>query len=109
MIPPMSKISSLDHPSLLLKASLTAELASITGKGKKQLKELGVSKVFDLRSDTEIEKYNSPLPSIDGVEIVRTPVFNKEDHSPEMMAKYKRLWNFILKFLTTAGCLLDRY
>ncbi|KAI3616495.1 protein tyrosine serine phosphatase [Moniliophthora roreri] len=70
----------------------SAELASVTEKGKKQLKELGISKVFDLRSDTEIEKYNSPLPSIDGVEIVRTPVFKKEDYSPEMMAKRYQLY-----------------
>ena len=48
---------------------------------------MGITKVFDLRSDTEIEKYNSPLPSIDGVDVVRTPVFQKEDYSPEMMAK----------------------
>jgi hypothetical protein len=51
------------------------------------LKELGISKVFDLRSDTEIRKYNTPLPQIDGVEILHTPVFQKEDYSPEMMAK----------------------
>uniref|UniRef100_A0A0W0GAQ7 Tyrosine specific protein phosphatases domain-containing protein n=1 Tax=Moniliophthora roreri TaxID=221103 RepID=A0A0W0GAQ7_MONRR len=88
----MSRISSPGHPSLLLKGSLIAELASVTEKGKKQLKELGISKVFDLRSDTEIEKYNSPLPSIDGVEIVRTPVFKKEDYSPEMMAKRYQLY-----------------
>jgi Tyrosine phosphatase family len=54
------------------------------------LKELGISKVFDLRSDTEIRKYNTPLPQIDGVEILHTPVFQTEDYSPEMMAKYVR-------------------
>lgn len=52
------------------------------------MKALGISCVFDLRSDTEIEKYNTPLPAIDGVELVRTPVFQKDDYSPEMMAKY---------------------
>ncbi len=55
--------------------------------GKARLKSLGVTKVFDLRSDTEIEKYNSPLPEIEGIEVLRTPVFQKEDYSPEMMAK----------------------
>ena len=59
--------------------------------GKTALKELGISKVFDLRSDTEIRKYNTPLPQIDGVEILHTPVFQTEDYSPEMMAKYVRV------------------
>lgn len=52
------------------------------------MKALGITKVFDLRSDTEIEKYGTPIPEIDGVEIIRAPVFQKEDYSPEMMAKY---------------------
>ena len=59
--------------------------------GKSQLRLLGITTVFDLRSDTEIEKYNSPLPVIDGVEVLRTPVFQKEDYSPDMMAKCVRV------------------
>lgn len=51
------------------------------------MQRLGIKKVFDLRSDTEIEKYNTPLPTIEGIELLRTPVFQKEDYSPEMMAK----------------------
>jgi Tyrosine phosphatase family len=54
------------------------------------LKALGIVRVFDLRSDTEIEKYKSPLPNIDGVEIIQAPVFGTEDYSPEAMAKYVR-------------------
>ena len=54
------------------------------------MKALGITKVFDLRSDTEIQKYKSPLPNIEGVEVLRTPVFRTEDYSPEMMAKYVR-------------------
>lgn len=53
-------------------------------------KELNITQVFDLRSDVEIQKYNTPLPEIDGVEITRTPVFKTVDYSPEMMAKYVR-------------------
>jgi hypothetical protein len=30
------------------------------------------------------------MPTIDGVEILHTPVFKTEDYSPEMMAKYVR-------------------
>ena len=71
------------------------------------MKELGISKVFDLRSDTEIRKYNTPLPQIDGVEILHTPVFQTEDYSPEMMAKYvrarHRTWIFWLAL--TSDCI----
>jgi protein tyrosine/serine phosphatase len=70
----------------------SAEISSITEEGKAQMKDLGISYVFDLRSDTEIEKYNTPLPTIDGVELARTPVFQLEDYSPEMMAKRYRLY-----------------
>jgi hypothetical protein len=55
--------------------------------GKAEIKSLGITTVFDLRSDTEIAKYNSPLPTIEDVEIIHVPVFKKEDYSPEMMAK----------------------
>lgn len=54
------------------------------------MKELGITKVFDFRSDTEIRKYNSPVPVIDGVEIIHVPVFKTADYSPEMMARYVR-------------------
>lgn len=43
--------------------------------------------VYDLRSDTEIDKYKTPCPSIDGIDVIRVPVFKLEDYSPEMMAK----------------------
>ncbi len=55
--------------------------------GKVQLKALGITKVYDLRSDTEIEKYNAPLPVIEGVDVIHIPVFKKEDYSPEVMAR----------------------
>lgn len=63
--------------------------------GKNKIKELGITKVFDLRSDTEIRKYNTPLPEIDGVEVIHMPVFKTEDYSPEMMAKYVRARIFV--------------
>jgi hypothetical protein len=55
--------------------------------GRIQMQELGITHVFDLRSDTEIEKYKTPIPIVEGVEIIRAPVFQWEDYSPEMMAK----------------------
>ena len=100
---------SITHPGMVVKPRLlfrSAEVSAITEdgvysfsgsiikshlvSGKVELKALGIAKVFDLRSDTEIQKYKSPLPNIEGVEVLRTPVFRTEDYSPEMMAKYVR-------------------
>jgi hypothetical protein len=52
-----------------------------------QLRTLGVTTIFDLRSDTEIEKYDAATPQIAGVTVFRAPVFAKEDYSPEHMAQ----------------------
>ncbi|KAJ7583531.1 hypothetical protein C8J56DRAFT_1028456 [Mycena floridula] len=65
----------------------SAEMTGITERGKEELKYQGIAKVFDLRSDVEIEKYEVPLPSVDGVEIVHIPAFKTEDYSPEAMAR----------------------
>ncbi|KAH8118680.1 protein-tyrosine phosphatase-like protein [Phellopilus nigrolimitatus] len=70
----------------------SAEVSGITDNGMTQLRELGVTKVFDLRSHTEIVKYNTPVPQIDGVEVVRVPVFEEEDYSPEVMARRFQLY-----------------
>lgn len=56
--------------------------------GRSQLKDLNIKKIFDLRSDTEMHKYDTPIPIIENVEVVHTPVFQTEDYSPEVMAKY---------------------
>ena len=34
-----------------------------------------------------MEKYQTPCPTIEGIDVVRVPVFQLEDYSPEMMAK----------------------
>ncbi|KAJ7068614.1 protein-tyrosine phosphatase-like protein [Mycena amicta] len=83
------------YPNLITKPHLlyrSAELSAITEEGKRQLKALGITQVFDLRSDTEIEKYKAPLPVIEGVSVNHVPVFKKEDYSPEMMAKRYQLY-----------------
>ncbi|KAJ7752840.1 tyrosine phosphatase family-domain-containing protein [Mycena maculata] len=88
-------LSSQIYPNFVTKPRLmyrSAELSGITEEGKAQLKELGILQVFDLRSDTEIEKYNTPLPDIEGVDIKHVPVFKKDDYSPEMMAKRYQLY-----------------
>ncbi|KAH9947164.1 protein-tyrosine phosphatase-like protein [Amylocystis lapponica] len=87
----------------------SAEIFEITEQGVAQLKALGISKVFDLRSDTEVDRYEAPCPDIDGVEVVRTPVFKTEDYSPEMMAKcvstcYPRSSDCLFTRVSTLGC-----
>ncbi|KAM6496098.1 Protein-tyrosine phosphatase-like protein [Amanita muscaria] len=77
------------RPNLLFRS---AELSRITDEGKAQLKQLGITTVFDTRADIELTKYNAPLPSIDGVTFIRAPVFQKEDYSPESMAKRFQLY-----------------
>jgi len=84
-----STTNTTTRPNFLFRA---AEISGITEEGKSQLRDLGVTKVYDLRSDTEIEKYNTPLPVIEGVDVIHVPVFKKEDYSPEMMAQRYQLY-----------------
>ncbi|KAJ3894185.1 hypothetical protein GG344DRAFT_63171 [Lentinula edodes] len=116
----------MTHPGKSTKPGFmyrSAEVASITDEGdlilriffatllnyvgKEQVRRLGIKTVFDLRSDTEIKKYNAPLPTIEDVELLHVPVFQIEDYSPEMMAK--RSWNSTLKFSITEVQLSARY
>ena len=83
-----AELSGITDEGMFTRISLLYLPHLLSGKAKVQ--ELGITKVFDLRSDTEIRKYNAPLPKIDGVEVIHIPVFRQEDYSPEMMAKYVR-------------------
>ncbi|KIJ69780.1 hypothetical protein HYDPIDRAFT_142362 [Hydnomerulius pinastri MD-312] len=69
-----------------------AEVSNITEEGSQQMKALGITTIFDLRSDPEMQKYSTPIPHIEGVLILRTPVFATEDYSPESMAKRFELY-----------------
>ncbi|KZP04568.1 hypothetical protein FIBSPDRAFT_968028 [Athelia psychrophila] len=92
----VGNVRDLAAPGVPMKPRLVlrgAEISGITEEGKAQLRALGVTTVYDLRSDTEIAKYNTPIPTIEGVEIIRTPVFKTEDYSPEMMAKRFALYS----------------
>ncbi|TEB35763.1 hypothetical protein FA13DRAFT_1811435 [Coprinellus micaceus] len=86
---------SKTHPGKVTKPKLllrSAEVSGITDEGKGTLRELGVTKVYDFRSDTEIKKYDTPLPQIEGVDVIHIPVFQTADYSPEMMAKRYQLY-----------------
>ncbi|EIM87943.1 uncharacterized protein STEHIDRAFT_54230 [Stereum hirsutum FP-91666 SS1] len=74
----------------------SAEVSGITEEGEAQLLDLGISTIFDLRSETEMKKYNTPLPALihchEKVAIVKSPVFEQKDYSPEMMARRFQLY-----------------
>ncbi|KAL5507879.1 hypothetical protein ACEPAH_5497 [Sanghuangporus vaninii] len=84
-----ASVRLLTRPRQLFRS---AEVSGITEQGKVQMRELGITRVFDLRSDTEMEKYGTPAPQIEGVEVVRAPVFQIEDYSPEVMARRFQLY-----------------
>ncbi|KAH9959872.1 tyrosine phosphatase family-domain-containing protein [Russula dissimulans] len=70
----------------------SGELSGVTQHGKGQLLALGITTIFDLRSDMEIAKYDAATPHIAGISVLRVPVFAKEDYSPERMAQRFRLY-----------------
>jgi len=83
------------HPPGIVKPHLlfrSAEISGIDDLGMAQMRDLGIRTIIDLRSDTELERFNTPVPVIRDVEIRRVPVFRKEDYSPEMMAKRYALY-----------------
>lgn len=68
-----------------------------------QMRDLGIRTIIDLRSDTELERFNTPVPVIRDVEIRRVPVFRKEDYSPEMMAKCVEITTQFARHLIVTG------
>ncbi|KAN0097046.1 Protein-tyrosine phosphatase-like protein [Tylopilus felleus] len=82
-------------PNLITKPGFAfrgAEVSNITEQGIQQMRALGITTVFDLRSDPEMQKYSTPIPTIEGVQILRAPVFTNEDYSPESMARKFELY-----------------
>ncbi|KAF8622112.1 hypothetical protein AX15_007247 [Amanita polypyramis BW_CC] len=91
----LGNLPSIHYPGKLIKPNFilrSAELSGITEEGKAQLRQLGITTIFDLRSDSEMLKYNAPIPTIDGVNIIRTPVFKTNDYSPQVIAKHYQLY-----------------
>jgi hypothetical protein len=66
----------------------SGEASRITPKGVIQLRdELGVRKVFDLRSDVEVKVYKAGSLVIEGVEFVKAPVSSAEAYDPFSLAR----------------------
>ncbi|KNZ79976.1 hypothetical protein J132_08331 [Termitomyces sp. J132] len=55
----------------------SGELTRITDVGRSKLEELGVTTVFDLRSDSEIAEFHSETPDIPGIRFVRAPALTE--------------------------------
>ncbi|KAG8906505.1 hypothetical protein FRB99_006725 [Tulasnella sp. 403] len=51
----------------------SAELTRITEQGKDQLRNLGITRIFDLRSPKEIQRFKVSVASIEGIEVVTIP------------------------------------
>jgi len=91
----IGNLPSAAYPGKVTKPNLmfrSAELSGVKPEGKALLKDLGITAVYDLRSDTEIRKYNTPSPTVEGITFHHVPVFQTADYSPEMMAKRYALY-----------------
>ncbi|KAL5529712.1 hypothetical protein ACEPAG_5697 [Sanghuangporus baumii] len=71
------------RPGVLFRSG---EPARLTEKGKATLKELGITTIFDLRSEVEIRKYQSSTPEIEGVRFVHVPVSDSGEYDPMALA-----------------------
>ena len=70
------------------------EPSKITPRGIVQLRdELGVRKVFDLRSDTEVKGYKAGPLIIEGVGFVKAPVSSAEAYDPVSLARRVKGFN----------------
>ena len=68
-------------------------LDDLTEEGRLRIQQLGIKKIFDLRSLLEVgrskrenSQYKHWLASSDGPERIVTPVFRDEDFAPEALA-----------------------
>ena len=76
-------------PGLLFRSG---ELTKLSDSGKETLKKLGITTVFDLRSDLEIKKYQSATPDIEGVTFLRVPVSERDEYDPMALATRLVFW-----------------
>ncbi|KAI5993629.1 protein-tyrosine phosphatase-like protein [Pisolithus albus] len=86
---PATTSNVITKPGYMFRA---AEVSNITKEGAEKMRALRITTVFDLRSDPEMKKYSTPIPTIEEVNIIRVPVFKNEDYSPESMAKKFELY-----------------
>ena len=61
------------------------DVAPITEEGTAKLKELGIVRIFDLRSKPQIDKAGGPK-EVEGIPRVWLPVFSEEQYSQDKAA-----------------------
>ncbi|KAA1473441.1 hypothetical protein DENSPDRAFT_839914 [Dentipellis sp. KUC8613] len=87
---PTSTPAESTRPGFMFRSG---EISGITPDGEARLRELGITTIFDLRSDTEMVKYNTPIPALGaGLRVVRAPVFENKDYSPQRLAQRFELY-----------------
>lgn len=80
-----SRKNHIVKPRYLYRAG---EPSKITPKGIAQLRDdLGVRKIFDLRSDLEVKGYKASPLIIEGIGFVKAPVSSVEAYDPISLAK----------------------
>ncbi|KAG6916110.1 hypothetical protein DXG01_008384 [Tephrocybe rancida] len=70
----------------------SGELTRVDERGQSALRELGITTVFDLRSDGEIKRYESTTPDIPGIQVVRAPALTDDAWNAdltELLQRYK--------------------
>lgn len=70
------------RPRLIFRSG---NLSQITDAGQDLIRRLGITTIFDLRSEPEIEKYG--FIDIAGTHRLHVPIFSKEDYSPDALAE----------------------
>ncbi|KAF8161799.1 protein-tyrosine phosphatase-like protein [Mycena galopus ATCC 62051] len=87
--------SHLVNPKLVFRSG---EVSGITETGKEQLLALGIRRVFDMRTNLEINSYKTAPADIPGVELVRVPV-GKEDpwEAGSVEKRLKQYWELELE------------
>ncbi|PKY42475.1 alpha/beta-hydrolase [Rhizophagus irregularis] len=68
----------------------SGNLLSITDDGITTLRKLNVQKIFDLRSNPEVNKLG--IKNIEGMTRVHAPVFNEDDYRPEALFERWKLY-----------------
>lgn len=68
----------------------SGETARLTDLGKFQLRNLGITKIFDLRSAREIKRIQSPL-QVEGIEVVHAPAMplSRSENMQDVFVKFK--------------------
>jgi hypothetical protein len=81
---PTSSPSRIIRPNLVFRS---VEPSQVTPEGEAALSNLGITHVYDLRSNVEIKQHvNAPVYNVPGTERVFVPVFHDTDYGPEALA-----------------------